>query len=356
MEARAATKWGRIAAGALLAAWALTGPAPVARAAGPQARIAAHPPAAYRLAGVTRGSASVPGVWEPARNRQPGAAFLGACQDVASTVAAQRRCEAAALPAFDAARAAEGIGPLGLPAGFATEPAPVQLLTLIDLERVARGLPAVPSLSPYLDALAQWGASHSSDPPLPPGRSGGSNWAGGLRSTLLTTFLWMYDDGPGSFNIDCPAAGASGCWGHRRNILSAYPGPALMGASSQGSSLAMLVVAGNGLSRTGPAWGSLATKDPVALSARSLDAVAPAGRVAGLHVTVWGTASATRANLSIIGGGGWWHLVRNTCAVSPGGHCNAWIAYRPTGAAPSSAELVVQAAGGRRVVALHGRD
>lgn len=359
--ARGTGRWGSLATGVLLVVWALIGPSGAAGSphrsvdsAAPAPIASPHP--AYRLASAARGSSSsAPEVWEPARNRRPGAAFVSACQDVAPTVASQRRCEAAALPAFDAARAAEGIGPLQLPAGFAAEPAPVQLLALIDLERVARGLAAVPSLSPYLDALAEWGASHGADPPLPTGRAGGSNWAGGLRSTLLSTFLWMYDDGPGSFNFDCPTAGSAGCWGHRRNILSAYPDPALMGASSEGSSLAMLVVAGSGLSRTGPTWASLAAADPVALSARSLDAAAQTGRVAGVHVTTWGTASATLARLSIVGGGDAWHLVSDTCGVVPGGHCNIWVAYRPTSSAPSSAELVIAAAGGRRVVALHGR-
>jgi hypothetical protein len=165
----------------------------------------------------------------------------------------------------------------------------------------------------------------------------------------------MYDDGPGSFNFDCPTAGAPGCWGHRRNILAAYPDPALMGASSQGRSLAMLVVAGGGLARTGPSWASLAAADPVDLSASSLDAAAPVGDIAGVHVTMWGTASDTLAHLSVVGGGGDWHLVSDTCGVEPGGHCNIWIAYRPTSSATSAAQLVVEAAGGRRVVALHGR-
>ena len=374
MDARGAGRWGSLAAGVLLVAWALIGPggsalstgstgsagsAPPAVATGALAGITTHPtanrPTAYRLASTARHSEPASAVEEPAYSRQPGAAFVGACQDVASTATSQRRCEAAALPAFDAARATEGIGPLELPTGFATDPAPVQLLTLIDLERVDRGLPAVPSLSAYLDSLAEWGAFHGSDPPLPAGRVGGSNWAGGLRSTLLSTFLWMYDDGPGSSNIDCPTAGAPGCWGHRRNILATYPDPALMGASSEGRSLAMLVVAGGGLARTGPSWASLAAADPVALSARSLDAVAPARHIAGVHVTMWGTASATLARLAIVGGGNDWHLVGDTCGVVPGGHCNIWVAYRPTSSAASSAELVIEAAGGRRIVALHGR-
>lgn len=291
----------------------------------------------------------------PVRNLAPSAAFLQACANVGPTVADQRRCVAAALPSFDAARAAEGVGPLALPAGFAAMSPAVQLLTVIDLERVARGLPAVRSLSPYLDSLAAWGASHSTDPPLPAGRGGGSNWAGGVRSTLLSTFLWLYDDGPGSMNIDCPTPGAAGCWGHRRNILATYANLELMGASSEGPSLAMLVVAGGGLSQTGPTWGAIAAHIPVHLSARAVTAAALPGHVAGRHVTVWGTASTTLVRASIAGGGAAWHLVHTTCHVGAGRHCNLWFAYRPTTASASSAQLVVQGAGGRQVVALHGR-
>ncbi len=40
---------------------------------------------------------------------------------------------------------------------------------------------------------------------------------------------WMYDDGPGGTNADCPAAGGGGCWGHRDIILGQYAAPALMG-------------------------------------------------------------------------------------------------------------------------------
>ncbi len=295
-------------------------------------------------------------VMEPAANRAPSGAFLRACQDVGSSVAAQRSCEAAAIPSFDAAREAEGLGRLVLPADFAAESPPVQLLTLIDLERVDRGLPAVASLSPYLDSLAQWGAAHGTDPPLPSGRGGGSDWAGGVRSTLLSTFLWLYDDGPRSPNLDCPYASAPGCWAHRRTILSTYANPELMGASSEGSSLAMLLVAGAGLDRSGPTWGFIASGIPVQISASSVDAVAPAGHIAGEHVTIWAPATPTVVHLDLTGPSNAWKLVRTSCDLPAGGYCNAWFAYRPTTSAPSSAQLVVRSATGSEVVNLHGRS
>jgi hypothetical protein len=42
----------------------------------------------------------------------------------------------------------------------------------------------------------------------------------------------MYDDGPGSPNLDCPRASASGCWDHRRIILGYYGSHPFMGAAA----------------------------------------------------------------------------------------------------------------------------
>jgi hypothetical protein len=48
------------------------------------------------------------------------------------------------------------------------------------------------------------------------------NWAEDF-GPLASDFDWMYNDGPGSFNVDCPAGsspGSSGCWIHRDQILT----------------------------------------------------------------------------------------------------------------------------------------
>jgi hypothetical protein len=77
-----------------------------------------------------------------------------------------------------------------------------------------------------LDQAAVGGAQQSSDPPPPGGfpfSRWGSNWGGALGSPLETVYLWMYDDGPGSSNVDCHQAGDSGCWGHRANVLLDLP-------------------------------------------------------------------------------------------------------------------------------------
>ena len=53
-----------------------------------------------------------------------------------------------------------------------------------------------------------------------------SNISWGTDTPLAADFLWMYDDGTNSPNIDCHAASDSGCWGHRENILSDWSGEA----------------------------------------------------------------------------------------------------------------------------------
>lgn len=82
-----------------------------------------------------------------------------------------------------------------------------------------------------LDAMAQKGAAAGEDPAGPSGYSWGSIYSLGDPTALAADFSWMYDDGPGGSNVDCPKAGSAGCWGHRDNILSRWAGEAGAGAS-----------------------------------------------------------------------------------------------------------------------------
>jgi hypothetical protein len=142
-------------------------------------------------------------------------------------------CQVAVLQAIDHAREAEGVEPLILTPGYDSLSTADQLLVLTDLERVDRGLPGFSRLSPQLDSLAQKAALSNSDPYGPAGATWGSNWAGGEASALLADYDWMYDDGPGSPNLDCHSASASGCWDHRRNILGDYGRYPSMGAAAK---------------------------------------------------------------------------------------------------------------------------
>ena len=165
-------------------------------------------------------------------------------------------CESAELAAIDNARAKEGVAPMTLPRTFNSLTRAEQLLVVIDLERVGRGLPPFAGLVASLDAIAQ-SATHPpgapagsfEDPTFPNGftvapasafawRGAGGNGgfscdgsgqpgaaiaAGGQISALDADYGWMYDDGYGGSNFDCRTPGASGCWGHRDNILGRYP-------------------------------------------------------------------------------------------------------------------------------------
>ena len=143
-------------------------------------------------------------------------------------------CQQAVLHAIDVARAAEGVGPLELPSYYDSISVPEQLLVLTDLERVDRGLAGFNGLSTKLDALSRAAAISNQDPTGPDGTAWGSNWAGGEASALLADYDWMYDDGPHSPNMDCTGPVSSGCWDHRRNILSNYgPHPAIGAAATK---------------------------------------------------------------------------------------------------------------------------
>ena len=63
-----------------------------------------------------------------------------------------------------------------------------------------------------------------------------------FESALEADFVWMYDDGPGSANVDCTSSDPSGCWGHRHDILWQFSPPVAMGAGVSGASMTELFV------------------------------------------------------------------------------------------------------------------
>ena len=97
-----------------------------------------------------------------------------------------------------------------------------QLFVATNLERVVRGLAPLSAMTSVLDVAATRAALAGTDP-SPPAGVGASEWGGNLAeavgSPLEVLYYWMYDDGPGSPNINCSAANPGGCFGHRRNIL-----------------------------------------------------------------------------------------------------------------------------------------
>ncbi len=181
------------------------------------------PPPSYRL----------PASVEPRASIAPSAAFEQACW---VTPVVPANCDAAALADINRARAGEGYGPLPLPSNFEALSLRSQLIVAADAERTSRGLPNLPE-NGNLDAMAQAGAGQGTDPSGPNGYSWGSNIAWGDPTALAADFGWMYDDGPGSENIDCTAAGQPGCWGHRVNILSPWGGAAGAGVYNHGGTM-----------------------------------------------------------------------------------------------------------------------
>jgi hypothetical protein len=154
---------------------------------------------------------------------------------------------------IDYCRAQEGVGAIVLPTNWRSLSVRAQLLVLIDLERVNRGLAPDVGLSPGLDTLAQQGAAQDRDPDFPAnaylkrsGRrrpelydAGGSIWADN-QSSIGADFFWMYEDGYGAGNEACTAPGDAGCWGHRGIILSDTESSPLVGGggSAHGNSFA----------------------------------------------------------------------------------------------------------------------
>ncbi len=140
-------------------------------------------------------------------------------------------CAQAFLHYTNLALATEGAHPVALPSNWAHLTVAEQLFVTADLERVARGLPPYVGLSTSLDALAQAGAAANNDPNPP--QSGylgaSSNWAGGSIAATDADYEWVYLDGWGGSkantnNLDCTSPRASGCWGHRNDLLGQYTG------------------------------------------------------------------------------------------------------------------------------------
>ncbi len=164
------------------------------------------------------------------------------------------------LSAIDNARAQEGVGSMNVSqATLGTLPVDQQVFTVINNERVDRGLPPIDYVTSQLDSYAQSGANSGTDPSFPSAVSGGapltyggSIWAGGLTSVLEADYYWMYDDGwsgSSTTNAACSPSTPSECWGHRDIILHSFPN-----CPSGAPYLSM----GAAFSQSGHAGGSLA--------------------------------------------------------------------------------------------------
>ena len=158
---------------------------------------------------------SAPAPQDPAQSRTPSSDFYANCFGGSYSASA---CDQSALANIDSALASEGHGPLSLPSDYDSLSMPAQLIAVANAERSVRGLPTMAE-NGTLDSRAYQGAQAGADPTGPSGYAWGSNLAMGYPTALSADYVWMYDDGTNSPNVDCQSAGASGCWGHRHNIL-----------------------------------------------------------------------------------------------------------------------------------------
>ena len=153
-----------------------------------------------------------------------------------------RRCTDLVLTAVNQAQAAEHLKSFTLPSNYFGLSATKQLFVLVNLARISLGVPPLVGLSPYLSAAATQAAQQAEDPSfrssygpvdvwLPPGGgmyAFGGAWAGDSVNSVAALFGWLYDDGWGgpkaTWNFDCTSPTASGCWGHRDELLGEWAG------------------------------------------------------------------------------------------------------------------------------------
>jgi hypothetical protein len=156
----------------------------------------------------------------PPANIPPDPNFLNSCSG--TQYDDSNACVTATLDAIARGRQAEGLAAMILPGNWQSLSPQEQLFVATDLERTARGLPPIEGMASVLEQAAAAAAAADADP-LPPEGFGvvawAGNWAGAVGNPLEAIYYWMYDDGPGSANIDCSATDSAGCWGHRDNVL-----------------------------------------------------------------------------------------------------------------------------------------
>ncbi|HVA02397.1 MAG TPA: hypothetical protein VMU64_01515 [Acidimicrobiales bacterium] len=211
------------------------------------------------------GSGSGGGPGDPPANIAPSPNFLNTC--TGANFDSSTGCQTATLAAIANARNQEGLPGMVLPTNWAQLSPQQQLFAATNLERTVRGLPPLSAMATALDQASASAAVVDTDPSAPAGfpwSSWGGNWAGAVGSPLEAIYFWMYDDGLGSYNIDCTTGNTSGCWGHRNNILiSLRCQPCLMGVGYAATayrgnpSWTELLVDSSGSSALDFSWSSL---------------------------------------------------------------------------------------------------
>ena len=219
------------------------------------ARSVAALAAALSFASGHGADAAPTGTGHPAHNIAAKPAYKTACANFHSNSAA---CITKALAAINRARSFEHVRPMILPDNFTKLSFAEQTFVISNLERVDRGRRPFMGITSELNQTATKAAQERVDPAPETTAVGrfavltyGSNWTANF-GPLAGDYGWMYDDGYGSYNVDCSSPGATGCWAHRDVILSTYSNKPLLisgaGSDKQNGlvSIAQMFVGGQG--------------------------------------------------------------------------------------------------------------
>ena len=195
------------------------------------------------------------GTGHPAHNIAAQPSYTSSCSHFRSN---SPTCISRAVAAINRARSLEHVRPMVLPDNFPKLTFAEQTFVVSNLERVDRGLRPFRGITARLNQTATAAAQRRVDPAPDTATVGrfvvltyGSNWTENF-GPLAGDYGWMYDDGYGSYNMDCRSPAASGCWAHRDVILSTYSNKPLLvsgaGSDKQNGlvSIAQMFVGGQG--------------------------------------------------------------------------------------------------------------
>jgi hypothetical protein len=285
----------------------------------------------------------------PGGNISPPAGYSGPC----GSLAVPNLYCPSGLTLIYGDRQAEGVSPMSLPSNWSSLTPPEQLFVLTNLERTDRGLAPITGLSATLNAFAQVGAIAHTDPPLPPY---GTTRAGTYSSSTSlggSMAMWMYDDGPGGTNMDCPVTGGGGCWGHRDIILGSYAAPALMGVG-YGSATTQVFVGGDTVDTPYFTWAQEVPLLPVGVFPYGVDASVLPGTTQSSSMQLWASGESMNITATQTGSQGVFSLNTTECNLPAGDSCNVAVTFSPPAVGVYTATVAVTGPNGTQSVLLRG--
>ena len=165
--------------------------------------------------------------------------------------------------------------------------------------------------------------------------------------------MWMYDDGPGGTNVDCPASGGGGCWAHRDIILGSYASPALMGVG-YGPSTTQVFVGGDTVDTPYFTWAQEAPLLPVGVFPFGVNASVLPGTTQTTSMQLWASGAGMNITAVQTGGQGVFSMNATTCDLAPGESCNVPVTFTPPSVGAFTATVAVSGPNGTQNVLLRG--